>query len=240
MRQLLSSAVSAVLLSTAACVVSEPVIIRSARTAAPAARPADTKVATESADTKDATGSADPTDAAGPADTADTASGAADEVVIPAGWSLVTSPRGGFRAAFPSSPEVKEQLLKTDSGYVRMISYGVPSRKDDSYLMVIVGQYPDGSMSGKPADQLLTRAGDYTLAQNKFTLVSAKDVRVDGARGSGVTFPGRDIEATEGPTGKRISIRMILVHDRVYQVLFLRDGEKAEPFQQFLSTFELR
>lgn len=51
----------------------------------------------------------------------------------------------------PSSPEVKEQSLKTDSGDVRMTRYGVPLRNGDGHLMVIVGQYPDGAMSGKPA-----------------------------------------------------------------------------------------
>lgn len=232
MRQLLSSAVSALLLSTAACSVAEPVIIR--RTVAPSSMPAVTKADTgsaETAETKAATGLADDIQAA--------ARGASDPVVIPVGWSLVTSPENGFRAALPSSPEVKEQLLKTDSGDVRMTSYGVPL-SGDGYLMVIVGQYPDGAMSGKPADVLLKRAGEYTLEQNHFTQVSEEALMVNGARGSGVSFPGRDIEAIERPSGRRLSLRMLLAGDRVYQLLFVREGGTAEPFRQLLSSFSLQ
>lgn len=71
MRQLLSSAVSAVLLSTAACTVAEPVIIR--RIVAPSSMPVVMKADTgfvETAETKAATGLADDIQAAaGSADT---------------------------------------------------------------------------------------------------------------------------------------------------------------------------
>jgi hypothetical protein len=234
MRLLLSATVSTVLWSTAAC-VSEPIIIRPARTEAPAARPADTKVAAEP------TGTVDTKVAAGSTDAKAAASAASDDVVIPAGWSLVTSPVGGFRVAFPSSPEVDERMLKSDAGNVRMISYGAdPGLGRDSYMMVIVSQYPDGMMRGPPADQVLKAASDGTLAKRKLTLVSEKVVRVDGARGSGVTFPGRDFEATDEAMGLRYSVRLILVHDRMYQIMFASRGEKTEAFQQFLSTFSLQ
>lgn len=249
MRLLLSAAATAVLWSTAAC-VSEPIIIRPARTEAPAARPADTKAAAEPTDTKLAAGSTDAkaatepastTDAAGPTDAKAAASVASDEVAIPAGWSLVTSPVGGFRVAFPSSPEVEERMVESAAGNVRMIIYGAdPGFGRDSYMMVMVSQYPDGMMRGKPGDQLLKAASDGMLAKRKLTLVSEKAVRVDGARGSGVTFPGRDFEATDEAMGVRFSVRMILVHDRMYQIMFGRRGEQDGPFQQFLSTFSLQ
>jgi hypothetical protein len=233
MRQLLSTAVSAVLVSTAAC-VTQPIIIHQARTEAHA-RPADTKAATAPVDTADAKA------ATGPADAKAAASGASAEVVLPAGWSLVTSPVGGFRVAFPSSPEVDDQLIETEVGYTRMISYGADPRIGrDSYLLVNMVQYPDGAMRGKPADQLMKAASDGMLARYKFTLVSEKAVRVDGARGSGVTFPGLDFEATEGSTGMRLSVRIILVHDRMYQLMVARRGEETELFQQLLSTFSLQ
>lgn len=87
---------------------------------------------------------------------------------------------------------------------------------------------------------LLKRAGEYTLEQNHFTRVREDAVMVNGARGSGVSFPGRDIEAIERPSGRRLSPRMLLVGDRVYQLLFVREGGTVEPFRQLLSSFSLR
>ncbi|WP_375771278.1 hypothetical protein NR798_10380 [Archangium gephyra] len=214
MRKLLSAAAFAVLLSTAAF-AAEPSAPEKGGTEAPTVRPADAK----GIDTV----------------------GATDELVIPDGWSLVTSPVGGFRAAFPSSPKVKEQPLKTEAGWVRMISYGVAPKNDDSYLMVMVGQYPDGTMSAMPADQVLKSACDGMLAQQKLTLLTDKPVSVNAPKGSSErSFPGRDIEATQGPEGMRISIRMILVKDRMYQIMFMHKNEDTGLFKQLLSTFSLQ
>lgn len=213
MRELLSAAVSAVLLSTAAF-AAEPSAPEQGKTQAPAARPADAKGVD--------------------------GVGATDDLVIPDGWSLVTSPVGGFRAAFPSSPKVTEQPLETAAGWVRMLNYSVITKNDNSYLAVAVGRYPDGTLSGKPAEQVLKNAGDGMLAQHKLTLVTDKPVKVEGPKGGEQPFPGRDLEAIQGSEGMRISVRMILVKDRLYQIMFMRQGEKNEPFKQLLSTFSLQ
>lgn len=208
MREILSAAVSAVLLSAAAC-TTQP----SAPEKATAARPADAKGVA--------------------------AGGSTDALVIPDGWTLVYS-RGGFRAAFPSRPLVMEKPLKTEAGWVRLLSHDVTMKDGSGDLSVIVATYPNGTMSGKPAEQALEDAGDRILAQHKLTLVTDKPVKVDGPKGGDErSFPGRDLEAIQESEGMRVSIRVFLVNDRVFQIMFRHKDEKTEPFEQFLSTFSL-
>lgn len=190
MRELLSAAVTAVLLSTTACT---------------AERSAPEKAA----------------------------------LVIPDGWSPMYSPKGGFRAAFPFRPMVKESPLKTEAGWVRVLSY-LPLKNGSSGLSVIMEEYPDGTMSRRPAEEVLKRAGDRVLAQHQLTLVTDKPVKVDGPEGGDErSFPGRDLEAIQESEGRRVSLRIILVKDRVYQIMYMHKDEKTETFKQFLSTFAL-
>jgi hypothetical protein len=213
MRELLSSAVYAVLLSTAACATA-PVAPAQARLEAPASRPASAQEA---------------------------ASKAVEGPAIPAGWTLVTSAEGGFRAAFPFAPEIESTDLETGNGKARTIIYGGYPEKEGSYLMVAVSKFPPGMDGLAYSDVMMNSARDGSLAKTHTRLVSDKPVRVDGP-GSGGTrsFPGLDYEATGGPEGMRISARIIIAEDRLYQLMFAHKDGETETFTRFLSTFALQ
>jgi hypothetical protein len=211
MRKLLYAAVSAVLLPTATF-AAEPAAAPKAKTEAPAAKPAEAKPA-----------EAKPTE--GPA--------------IPAGWSLVSSPEGKFRAAFPTQPQVERTVDDTDAGKAQTVTYSVTSEKDESFLAVAVTQFPDGTVSKALPTTVLEGARDGSLANINGKLVADKAVMVDAPKGSSKRFfPARDYEAT-GAQDLRVSTRVILVEDRLYQIMFVRGFEKNEQFKQLLSTFAL-
>ncbi|WP_208729642.1 hypothetical protein [Corallococcus exercitus] len=237
---------SAVLSLTAAC-VSDPIIIRADAPQAPAVRPAPAKVEAQEAVKQVAAPNDLPAieeDApqvpdAMPSPAEVTAEEATDEVVIPKGWSWVTSPQGKFGVAFPSTPNVKERLVKTPAGNATAIIYSVPIGKNGGSMGVVVAQSIHVT-NGLTADEVMRRAFAKTMADYTLTQLSEERVIVNGARGSGETFPGIDIEAIQTSSRMRVSLRIIMVHERLYQLLYLRDGEKTEPFQQFVSTFELQ
>jgi hypothetical protein len=87
---------------------------------------------------------------------------------------------------------------------------------------------------------VLEGARDGAIANVKGKLVEGRDtaVTVPGPK-AGKSYPGRDYEAT-APQGMRISTRLILVGDRLYQIIFVRMGEKNDPFKQLVASFTLQ
>jgi len=212
MRKLLFAAGSAALLPTA-IFAAEPKAAPKAKTEAPAARPAKGKAA---------------------------ASKPSEEPAIPAGWTLVTSPEGKFRAAFPSQPTVEHGTEDTDAGKAEMVTYSVVSEEEDIFLAVTVTKFPKGTVSQALPAQVLEGARDGALANVNGKLLADKSVLVDGPKGGGKRFyPGRDYEAT-GTEGVHISTRLILVEDWLYQIMFVRRAEKNELFKQLVPTFALQ
>ncbi len=211
MRRLLYAAVSAVLLPTATF-AAEPAAAPKAKTEAPAARPAEAKAA-----------EARPKE--GPA--------------LPAGWALVSSPEGKFRAAFPTQPQVEHSVEDTDAGKAQTVTYSVTSEKDDTFLAVAVTRFPDGTVSKALPTTVLEGARDGAVANINGKVLTDKAVMVDAPKGSGKRFyPGRDYEAT-GAQDLRVSTRVILAEDRLYQIMYVRGVEQNEQFKQLLSTFAL-
>jgi hypothetical protein len=215
MRQLLFAAVSAVLWSTAAG-AADPSRPAKATAEVPVAKPADAKTAT--------------------------AGGATNDPAIPAGWSWETSREGGFRAAFPAKPEVKNTTLESSGGKSRVITYEVTLENDGGYILVAVSKFPSGFTRGlEHANVMLDSARNGMLTQAHARLVTEKPVvMVDGPGSGGKrSFPSRDYEATM-PQGFRLSARSIITNDRMYQIAFMSQEEKPEAFNQFLSTFSLQ
>ncbi|RKH74088.1 hypothetical protein D7X96_00565 [Corallococcus interemptor] len=155
------------------------------------------------------------------------------------GWSRMTSAKGRFSASFPAPLEVKEQTLKTDTGDVDVLSYIAPTKNKEGFVSIGVSQ-ADDLTDGLSPDVALRSAVNLVLRNYNLTLLHAEPVTVNGARDSEDSFPGRDIEAVQASSGLRFSIRFILVHDRLYELIYMRHGEKTDPYQQLLSTFELQ
>jgi hypothetical protein len=211
MRKLLSAAVFAVLLPTVTF-AAEPKAAPKAKTEAPAAKPTEAKAA------------ADKPAEEGPA--------------TPEGWTLVTSAEGKFRAAFPAQPQVERSVEDTDAGKAQVVTYSF--EKDDSYLAVSVTKFPDGTVSKALPTDVLEGARDGALANVSGKLVTDKAVMVDGPKGGTKRFyPGREYEAT-GAQDMRISVRVILAEDRLYQIMLVRMTEKNDSFKQLVSTFALQ
>jgi len=158
---------------------------------------------------------------------------------LPAGWRWVTAEDGKFRAAFPSQPSVEHSTEDTEAGKAQTVTYSVTSEADGSFLAVAVTKFPDGTMAQALPSQVLEGARDGALANVNGKIVTDKSVMVDGPKGGKRFYPGRDYEAT-GAQGTRISTRVILVEDRLYQIIFVRTAEKNEPFKQLLPTFALQ
>jgi hypothetical protein len=168
------------------------------------------------------------------------AKAAVDAPAIPAGWSLMNSAEDGFRAAFPSAPQVDNRTVDTENGTMRVKIYGVyRSEGGANSLAVMVAYYPYGTTDPALAEEVMRGSRDALLNEQNYKLVSEKQVRVAGPKGDKSTFPGRDYEAI-GPQGQHLSLRLILVNNRMYQLMFLRKAETNEPFKQLVSSFSLR
>lgn len=214
MRQFLSTAVSAVLLSTAAC-VSEPAIIK----------PATSE-----------------TSASGPAAAGNTAAPQAEAAPgIPAGWKWVSSAEGGFRAAFPSTPKLESEDVNTGFGRSRNLTYGAASKSDGTYVVVMVTKFPPGMDGLKNSDDMLKGARNGALQQANARVMTEKPVTMEGPARSGGrrSFPGLEYSAI-GPDGLRFAARIVITEDRILQAMFMHKDEARETFDQFLSTFSLQ
>lgn len=158
----------------------------------------------------------------------------AKPAAIPAGWTQLTSEKGGFRAAFPSKPEEEASTQDTEAGQARTLTYSVSG--DDGFLAVSVTQFAAGTMSQTPADKVLEGARDGAIANVGGTLLSWKPATLSPAPRQAAT--ARDYEA-KTKDGLRVSARLVLAGDRLYQIIHVRPAEANDAFQKLAASFTL-
>lgn len=153
-----------------------------------------------------------------------------------AGWKTVTSEKRDFRASFPAEPKKRSYTERTSLGDADVTSYGVNQRRLGVFT-VNVYQYKKGALSGRPANETLDGLRDEVLlrwgAKNLMQDVPALVTNPKGAR-----MPARRLEVI-AQGGFYISAELILVEDRVYQIIYLRNMADSSAFDQFLSSFTL-
>ncbi len=146
------------------------------------------------------------------------------------------SDAGNFRIMLPGVPQEQTMQVPSAIGPLQVYLYSVD--QDGNIWVVIYNDYPEQIAKADP-DQVLERTLKRTVANTKGTLVSKKDIKLDG-------FPGKEFEATvpsldqEGGTLTQRA-RTYLVKKRLYQVILTgpADQVKSKAGDAFFASFAL-
>jgi hypothetical protein len=143
-------------------------------------------------------------------------------------WKTYSYPADGFRASFPSEPELQKRSIPTEAGSFELRSYLV----QDSAAVLFVGVCDYGAqIAGKDPDSVLQSAKTGALTNSNSHLVSEKKITL-GAN-SGIAFEA-ETEAMH------LSMRIYLVGTTLYQSLVAVPVGKPYPdAARFFDSFEL-
>jgi hypothetical protein len=144
----------------------------------------------------------------------------------------------GFRVSFPAPPHQEASMQETGAGLAATTTWSL-APSEGEYLAVSATHFPEGTVSTNAPEKVLAGARDGALANVQGTLVREEAVRVRGPRGGKPSYPGLDYQATSGQ-GLRVSTRLLVVGDTLYQLLYVRTGEDDAPFRQLVGSFALR
>lgn len=161
-----------------------------------------------------------------------------------AGWITFAAPDGSFTVRLPEEPEVQSETVPTDAGDVEIAMY--ITEGDDRMVMLSHNGFPasvaDAIASGDDAfvQGLLDSGRDGAVGNVSGTLQGESQITVGG-------FPGREftfsVDSSASPTGSAISgiARVILVKDRLYQLISLTTADETNPaaVQAFFDSFQL-
>ncbi len=152
------------------------------------------------------------------------------------GWHRIEEAE--FNAEFPGEPKLEQTSEQTEAGPTTTSSWDWSTPDDSTYFSVSFTQYAQGALSETKPREVLDRARDASLkgAKAKPTASKAITLAVGGQK-----YPGLEYEGTT-PQGFKLSARLVLVADRMYQLIDVR--QVAEPhdedFRRFTQAFELK
>jgi hypothetical protein len=154
---------------------------------------------------------------------------------IPKGWILHTLKEEGFQVALPGQPTVKHRVMETAAGPAQVTGWFVRRGYE---LGVGVSRFAPGTVrdSGGDPDWLLEYTRDGLVSAFRATLRSDTVLRVEGEPGSSVTYPAREFECLL-PEGTRFRARVILVRDRLIQLVFASKGTSNKSFEDMVASF---
>jgi hypothetical protein len=161
-----------------------------------------------------------------------------------AGWITFTAPDGSFTVRLPEEPEVESETVPTEAGDIEIAMY--LTEGDDRMVMLSHNGFPamiaEVIASGDDAtiQSLLDGGRDGAVSNVGGALQDEKQITVAG-------FPGREftfsVDSSASPTGEAITgiARVIVVKDRLYQLLSLTTADETDPalVQAFFDSFQL-
>lgn len=161
-----------------------------------------------------------------------------------AGWITFTAPDGSFTVRLPEEPEAQTETVPTEAGDIEMAMY--LTEGDDRMVMLSHNGFPDmvaeviASGDDATIQSLLDGGRDGAVSNVGGSLQGEKSITVAG-------FPGREftfsVDSSASPTGEAITgiARVIVVKDRLYQLLSLTTADETEPalVQAFFDSFQL-
>ena len=212
----------------------------------PAAKPAPSAAKAPAAPSAPApSANAAPADASASGPSADKA--AADEApapkapgkaTVPAGWVPLVVKESGFQAAFPGTPTKEDSTQDTEAGTAKTTTWAVEPRKQ-AYFAVSVTVFPEKTVSMQLPSEVLEGARDGAVANVNGTLVSDRSLFVNAPPGAKQRlYPAREFELI-GPQGIQMGARVIVVGDRLYQIIQVRVSDSNEEFKKLAGSFQL-
>lgn len=161
-------------------------------------------------------------------------------VAVPAfaGSSWVTVDDPDFTAQLPGTPKRTQNTEPSDLGDSNNVMYEYEGDNGNIYFAVNYTDFPAGSMGKADPGKVLDGARNGALTNTKATPLGSKAVWLEAG---GKKFPGTEFEG-KTPDGLKVSARVFLVDDRLYQLIFVRQFAKPADadFRTFVGSFTLR
>lgn len=146
----------------------------------------------------------------------------------PQEWNSYSYPADGFRASFPTAPELQKKDVPTESGSYELRSYLVQA--DPYALFIGVCDY-GAQTNGKDTDTVLQGAKQGALAKSNSHLVSENRLTLG-------IYHGIQFEAESNVA--HFSARVYMVGDTLYQTLVVSPiGKPYADTARFLDSFQL-
>jgi hypothetical protein len=142
-------------------------------------------------------------------------------------------PGEGFRAIFPSEPELSKRDVPTDRGNYEVRTYIAADSTSGAYFTVAITDYGK-IMEGKDPDVILQGAEDGALVNSKSHLVASHKKILLGTH-HGLAFESETDEL-------HLSIRLYMVGNSLYQTLVVYPKTKKDmsaASQRFFDSFQL-
>lgn len=147
-----------------------------------------------------------------------------------AGWRKFESKRGTFTVMFPDVPIETRSKIRTEIGNVASTRFTVVAGTSVTYD-VMYNDYPKAGIVKVNPQLLLDAARDGLLNQTKGRLVAEKHIMLGAV-------PGRDQEIL-GADGTRYWARLVLVGNRMYQLMAIARPPATADTRTFFDSFRL-
>ena len=159
---------------------------------------------------------------------------AAPEVSPPnkdaARWRKFESKHGTFKVMFPGIPIETRSTIRTDMGNVASTRFTMVEGTSVTYD-VMYNDYPKAGVIKVNPQKLLDAARDGLVYQTKGQLVTEKRITLGAV-------PGRDQEIL-GADGTRYWARLVLVENRLYQLMAVARPPAQADTRTFFDSFQL-
>ena len=145
-------------------------------------------------------------------------------------WRKFESSHGTFAVMFPGIPIETKRTIRTEMGNVASTRFTMVDGTSVTYD-VMYNDYPKAGIIKVNPQKLLDAARDGLVNQTKGRLVAEKRITVGGVT-------GRDEEIL-GPDGTRYWARLVLVRNRLYQLMAIAQPPAQADTQAFFDSFQL-
>ena len=143
-------------------------------------------------------------------------------------WKIYEFPNDGFKASYPSPPDLQRKTVQTSAGEFELRSY--TAQLGDTALIVGICDY-GAAVAGKSSDQMLLGAKNSMLSNSASRLISEKNITLGNN-------PGVQFEAENSAT--RTIARMYMVGTTLYESLVVSPiSKRSDQTEQFLDSFQL-
>jgi hypothetical protein len=143
-------------------------------------------------------------------------------------WKPYSYPMDGFRASFPSEPQLQKSNVPTAAGTFELRNYVVPT--SSGTLFIGVCDY-GGKVAGTDPDTVLQGSKEGALKNTNGHLLSENKVMLG-------IYHGLEFESENDTL--HFSARLYMVGDTLYQVLVVSPlGSNNADTARFLDSFEL-
>ena len=154
--------------------------------------------------------------------------GGAASAAAAAGQLVPFHSSGGFTVLMPANPQQVDRTEETPGGAVQ-VHVAQVSDPAAQYVSTY-SEYPPGTLEKVKTPVLLDTFQRSSLQALNATLVSARDVQLDG-------LPGREFTAST-PEGQQITARLLVAPGRVYSLAgTYPQGQTPQSVERFLGSF---